>query len=258
MPARLLVLCTALALAAGCGGDKPAATPPATPTSTQAPAPAEPEEAEPTISGASCLAPGNGTKSVRFASEDRLAGYLMGAGRRFVILAHQSDGDACQMFQLGVELEAAGYRVLALDFSGTGKSRLPASAETRVAVDLAEAVAYARDRGARSVGVIGASMGGLAALAAGARVQPPMDAVVALSAPTEFGTEQVPSLRGFPSPLQVYVARDDSYFTADARAFVREDRSAQLILLPGFSHGIALVDDALFARIEQFLGNHLR
>lgn len=232
MPALLVALCLTVGLSAGCGGDGSgpgAGSSPASPITTE-PTPSEPAPAGPTISGASCLAPGNGTKSIRFAEDNRLASYLMGTGVRFVILAHQSDGDACQMWELGARLAAAGYRVLAFDFAGNGRSRPPSGGGSQVAADLTDAVVYSRDRGARSIAAIGASMGGLAALAAGTRLRSPLDAVVALSAPNEFGTEQVPSLRGFPSPLQVYVAGDDSYFAGDA----------------------------LFAQIKQFLDANLR
>lgn len=260
MLARLVAFGVALALNAGCTGEETRPVAESTPGSsnTETPAPSESVSPGPTISGADCLAPGNGTSRVRFAADDRLAGYLMGSGQRYVVLAHQSDGDGCQMYPIGVRLRAAGYHVLAFDFSGTGRSRPPASGGSRLAADVAAGVGYVRDRGASSVAVIGASMGGLAALDAGTRIRPPLDALVALSAPDEFGTEQVPSLEGFPAPLQVYVARDDAYFVPAAKGFAREDRSAQLFVLPAFGHGVDLVDDAVFGRIEEFLARNMR
>lgn len=75
-----------------------------------------------------------------------------------MVLAHggrfQKDGWAPQARTLA----AAGFRVLAIDFRGEGKSRGNPEEERRF--DVLGAVHYLRKTGAKSVSVVGASMGG--------------------------------------------------------------------------------------------------
>jgi pimeloyl-ACP methyl ester carboxylesterase len=67
--------------------------------------------------------------------------------------------------QAGV-LVAAGFRVLAFDFRGIGRSRGPGQSDLDSAplqLDVLAAIDYLRRNGAASVDVVGASMGGSAA-----------------------------------------------------------------------------------------------
>ena len=254
MISRLAAALVVITLAVGCNGQQSPAVPPtastsSTPAEQSPPAPS----ADPTAAGAGCLQPGDDGEQARFGQGGRLAGYLLGGGDRYVVLGHQSEGDSCEMLAIGRGLAAGGYHVLALDFSGYAASREPATGNVLVSEDIVLAATYVRARGAESVAVVGASMGGLAALVAGTKVEPPLDAVVSLSAPDAFRGEEVPSLEGFPSPLQVYVGRDDIDFVSSARAFAREVPSAELFVLPVASHGVDLVDDEVLAQIMQFL-----
>lgn len=233
---RLTTLLTMLLMAVlvtGCDGQVPALEPAPPSSTSDSPAAESPGD---------CLEPGDEAERVRFGPGGRLTGFILGEGERYVVLAHQSDANGCQMLPIGRGLTTGGYRVLALDFSGAS-----------AAEDLAQAVSFVRERGAESVSVVGASLGGLAALVVGAEVTPPLDAVVSLSAPSQYRGERAPSLLGFPSPLQVYVGRDDAGFLEDSRTFARQAPHAELFVLPVSSHGVALVDDAVFARIMEFL-----
>jgi len=215
-------------------------------------------EAGPPRAGDACLRPADDASQVRFGPSAAIRGFLLGTGDRWVVLGHQSDGSSCQMLPLARQLAPSGYRVLALDFSGHGSS-LPAKARQRVlADDLIDAVAYARAHGARSVALVGASMGGYASLGAALRLGDDVQAVVSLSAPSLYsdGGDTV-NIRGLATPTLLYVGRDDISFVYPNRAFARQDPGAELHVLPTSSHGVNLVDAAVLRGIEEFLAQQL-
>ena len=82
--------------------------------------PAGPEP--PPATGEECLAPADDADQAWFGPGRRLGGYVIGSGSRWVVLGHQSDGTSCQMLPIGRQLVRAGYRVIAIDFSGRGSS----------------------------------------------------------------------------------------------------------------------------------------
>jgi esterase/lipase len=72
-------------------------------------------------------------------------------------------------------LAAAGFRALAIDFRGYGESRGPGQGDPLSAplhLDVLAAVRYLRSAGARTVAVVGGSMGGGAAADASAEAGP--------------------------------------------------------------------------------------
>ena len=91
---------------------------------------------------------------------------LYGTGDRGVVLAHGARFDKASWGKQAEVLAKAGFRVLAIDFRGYGQSRggdksAPGSGEKYE--DILAAVRYLRENGAKTVSVIGASMGGGAA-----------------------------------------------------------------------------------------------
>lgn len=99
--------------------------------------------------------------------------------------------------------------------------------------DLAAAVAELRRRGATRVALVGASMGGAAVLIAATRVQPPVAAVVSLSAETDPTSlvggiplnagAAVTQLR---VPTMLVVATNDNYVSvAETRAMYQAVKS---------------------------------
>ena len=101
-------------------------------------------------------------ESVSFSTQDGGLIYadLYGKGDNAVVLAHggrfQKDGWAEQARALA----AARFRVLAIDFRGEGQSHGGTSSEEDRRLDVLGAIHYLRKTGAKTVSVVGASMGG--------------------------------------------------------------------------------------------------
>jgi pimeloyl-ACP methyl ester carboxylesterase len=86
-----------------------------------------------------------------------------GDGDRGLVLAHGGGFLKQGWRPQATVLAAAGFRILAIDYRGEGRSR--AGGEGRPSdearpLDVLAAVHYLRERGAKSVAVVGASMGG--------------------------------------------------------------------------------------------------
>ena len=204
--------------------------------------------------------------SFRAADGTKLVGHLFGTGRTAVILGHQSNGSLCEWLAYARRLARLGYTAFAIDFRGHGLSqRREGAAGNRLASDVDAAVKVVRKRGKQKVFLVGASMGGIASLVAGANVKPAVDGVVSVSAPARFmgmnATATAPRLR---VPVLYLAAEDDDNagydFSEDAREMHAATRAVdkRLQILPGSSHGVALVAGSPRAKalIETFLKGH--
>ena len=106
-----------------------------------------------------------------------VAADLYGKGPLGVVLAHGGRFDKGGWKDQALVLAKAGYRVLAIDFRAAVQAR--AGAETKclydpacLSVDVLAAVRYLRQTGARSVAVVGGSLGGGAAAQASVDAAP--------------------------------------------------------------------------------------
>jgi pimeloyl-ACP methyl ester carboxylesterase len=135
---------------AACGSD--AATPTPTPTGP--------------IAGQDCPDDVAVGKQVRFGNDGRtdLFGVELGSGSKGVVLGHQNGGTVCQWIFEAREWAGQGYHVLVFDFGGFGAS---GGSSTGLVQDMTAATAFLRANGATSIVLIGGSMGGSAAIAAG-------------------------------------------------------------------------------------------
>jgi len=191
-----------------------------------------------------CGAPGLDDKQVAFTDAGGvwLTGYVLGTGSTAVVLAAQAAASACSWLAWANRLAAAGYRVLAFDFSGEGRSqRGPASTFPG---DVEAATGYARGLGVAKVVLVGASRGGTAVLVAAARVAPPVSAVVSLSAPEQYqGMNAGDAAPKLTVPVLYVAATGDGPFSRDARSLhgVTPGGRKTLTLVPGSLHGEALM-----------------
>jgi dienelactone hydrolase len=197
------------------------------------------------------------------ADGTKLVGHRFGKGTTAVILAHQSDGDLCEWLPYARRLAARGYFAFPVDFRGSGFSqRRSGAAANRIAADLVAAAKEMRRLGKRKVFLVGASMGGIASLVAGANVKPAVDGVVSISSPARFrGLDAVATAPRLRVPVLYLAAVDDNNagfdFSRDAEEMHTATASAdkRLELLPGRLHGVGLVAGSSRARalVEGFL-----
>jgi alpha-beta hydrolase superfamily lysophospholipase len=227
--------------------------------------------------GARCGAPHTKAALVRFTAADGtpLDGVLAGRGTAGVVLAHEYASDLCGAWPFASYLAKRGFRVFAVDLRCFGRSACPRGAAAgRVADDLVAAVAELRHRGATRVALVGASMGGSAALIAATRVRPAVAAVVSLS-----GEANPTSLLHLPLnaraaagrltvPAMFVVANLDQYTSvAETRAMYQAAKttSKRLLVLPsqfnGF-HGWQVLTNvgggfsATAAQVADFIAAH--
>jgi pimeloyl-ACP methyl ester carboxylesterase len=116
-------------------------------------------------------------REISFSTQDGGTVYadLYEGGERGVVLAHGARFDKSSWAKQAHELAHAGFRTVAIDFRGYGKSRggtQSRSPQDDLYLDVLAAVRYFRENGATSVAVVGGSMGGGAAAEAVVRSKP--------------------------------------------------------------------------------------
>jgi pimeloyl-ACP methyl ester carboxylesterase len=255
---------------AGCGGSTRAsgtATPRATATATATAAAALPQPSE------RCGDPHARALTVRFRARDGMSldGAIVGRGPVGAVLLHEYPGPMCGWWPYAVYLARHGVQALLFDFRCFGLSGCPGNGHGAPVADVAGAVAALRAHGARTVALVGASLGGVVAVTAGAALHPA--AVVDLSGERELGDllpganlnayAAAPRLR---APALFAVARADrNVSVADMRAVYRRagSRPKRLLVLPAAAgHGWDMLIgarttwSALAGRVAAFVKAH--
>ena len=186
-----------------------------------------------------------GARVVSFQTEDGLwlDGRLFDAGSpRLVVLLHMYPADQTAWYPTARELWRDGISVLTFDFRGYGDSEGERDMPGRIDLDVQAAVAFARAQGYDSVVLVGASMGGTAAIVAAAET--PVAGVIALSAPLQFGALDAESaVTRLDAPLAVLATRDDTSAAHSLEVFAAvaglDDRHA--VLYEGGAHGTEML-----------------
>ena len=204
----------------------------------------------------------------RAADRVRLHAVILGRGSAGVVLAHQYPADLCGWAPYGQVLARRGFRVLLFDFRGFGASQRPSSRLIgHVDRDVIAAAALLRQRGAKTVSLVGASFGAAAVLVAAPAIHPAPSAVISLSAETDLGflgpSYSLHPLRAAPrlrSPLLLMVARGDDFVSVgDTRALLLAARAKpKRLVVFGAGHGLQLLEQPNGARATRLLLAFLR
>ncbi len=195
----------------------------------------------------------------RAADGTRLVGHRFGGAkpgaRTAVVMAHMSVGDLCQWVPFARKLGRQGVFAFPFDLRGHGFSEGRQN-HRRAAADIAAAVRAVRALGAKKVVVMGASLGGIAALVATPNLKPAVDGVVSVSGPVAIpGTlNAMSAVKKLDVPTLYVVSEDDQNppydFAADAQTLYDETGTDEkrLEVLPGSLHGTFLVDGSAAVR----------
>ncbi len=207
-------------------------------------------------------APGAKVQHISIATQDGGLIYadIYGNGDRGVVLAHGGRFTKESWQPQAQLLTDTGFRVLAFDFRGFGRSHGPGDSDLDTApmeLDVSAAVRYLREQGAKTVAVIGASFGGAAAADASVRSRPgEIDRLILLAASGSGPAEQIKA------PLLEIVARDDANDDGPRLPRIRAwfDKAPQpkeLIVLDGSAHAQFLFQteqgDRVMKEILRFL-----
>ena len=229
---RIASMLAMLVAFVGCGdggGEAGPATSPAEPATTAATACGD-EAAE----------------AVTLTTEDgaNLDAAILGEGDVGVVLGHQFRSDMCSWVPFAKQLAERGMRALAINFASSSLDE-----------DMVAGAHELQRRGAEQIFLVGASMGGTAALVATEEVD--VAGVAALSAPREFaGIDALPAVRELAAPALFLVGRQDESFARDARRLFRATSSPEkaLVTTAGADHGTDLLQDPKAERaLLQFL-----
>jgi len=169
-----------------------------------------------------------------------LVGDLYGTGERGLVLAHGGRFDKESWAKQAKAFAASGFRVLAFDFRGYGKSRGPGQADPMSAPlerDVLAAVRYLRDAGARPVAIVGGSMGGSAGADAAALSDPgTIEAVVLIGSGGGRSPEKIPGRK------LVIATKDDADGSATLRlpkiraSYEKMTMPKEILILDGSAH----------------------
>jgi dienelactone hydrolase len=206
----------------------------------------------PSLAGACGSASGFAADPFWLRTEDNVRLYAVeaGTGSVAVVLAHQGRSDLCEELPYAKTLIGAGLRVLAFDFRGNGHSASPSTNALAYRRDFAAAVKYLKREGATRVFLIGASMGGAAAVQNSGGL--PFSGVVSLSGTrlwSGFGINK-PGPRALRAPF-LYIGSKSDWRAplAEARTIIRiaGSRDKGSIFYRGSSHGWDFVQSEAFA-----------
>ena len=179
-------------------------------------------------------------QTVSFPTEDggEIYADIYGEGARGVVLAHGGRFNKESWEKQAQTLATAGYQVLALDFRGYGKSQGPGQADPLSAplqLDILAATRYLRSKGAKTVAVVGGSMGGAAAGDAAIASPGEIDRLVMLGAAPNGPAEKLKCATLF------IVARDDANeagprLPAIRAQYEKAPEPKKLVILEGSAH----------------------
>jgi pimeloyl-ACP methyl ester carboxylesterase len=195
-------------------------------------------------------------KHVSFPAPDgfRLRADLYGKGPRGLVAAHGGRFTMESWDKQARIFAKAGFRVLALDFRGYGQTIAGTqTSDDKSYPDVLAAVRYLHSTGAKSVSVLGASMGGDAAADAALAAHPgEIDRIVFLGSDGGDSPERLPGRKLF------IVSRNDESgdgprLPSISEHYRRAPEPKQLVILEGSAHAQYIFDTEQGPRLMQEL-----
>jgi len=191
---------------------------------------------------------------VRFITEDNedISGFLFnGGGDVGIVLAHMRGRGQSTWFEFANKASESGYVVLTFDFRGYGNST--GKKDKRMDRDLEAAVRYmSLVQKVREVVIIGASMGGTAAIAIADEFN--VAAVAALSPSTTFGRiDALEAASSMTTPLYLVVAENDPPFNGYVNSLRTTASTTRYLEMTGSQHGTNLFAEHNDELTEQLL-----
>jgi predicted alpha/beta-hydrolase family hydrolase len=191
------------------------------------------------------------SRPVAFTSRDGvpLEGRLLGDGTSAVVLSHMRPADQTSWFAFADRLAGDGYLVLTYNFRGycPGGDGGCSGGDRDIAAiwqDVLGAIDEVRSRGATSVSLVGASMGGTASLVAAAQDGVDVGAVITLSAPASIeGLVADASVLTRITAAKLYIAGvGDASAAADAQTLYEQSPPPKRVeIVPSDDHGTDLL-----------------
>ena len=203
------------------------------------------------LATASAAAP----ERVTFRTQDGgiLVGDVYGKGSRGLVLAHGGRFNKESWAKQAETFAAAGFRVLAFDFRGYGKSRGPGQGSPMDApldLDVLAAVRYLRESGAKSISIVGGSMGGAAGANGAARAGAgAVEAIVLLGSDGGRSPEKIPGRK------LVIATKDDADGSGTLRlpkiraSYEKMTEPKEILVLEGSAHAQYLFETPEGARV---------
>jgi predicted alpha/beta-hydrolase family hydrolase len=205
-------------------------------------------------------------EAVTFRASDgvRIEGRLFGDGRVGVVLGHQIDNDQEAWWDFAELLADEGYTALTINFRGfCPREGAGCSGDGGTGDAWRDMVAGAqelRDRGAQRVVLIGASLGGTAAVVAASDAGVEIDGLVTLSAPAECCGMMADrsALQAVRVPMLFLAGRFDGDAAVSARQLARYAGSfGELMILGSGEHGTDLVGGLATPQVERRTTNSI-
>ncbi len=193
------------------------------------------------------------TKTARFITEDgeEISGLVYGQGEIGIVLAHMRGRNQSSWREFAMNASDTGYVVLTFDFRGYGDST--GEKDKRMDRDLEAAVRYMFFvENVRKVVIIGASMGGTAAITIADEYN--VAAVAAISPSTTYGRiDALESASTMKTPLLLVVAENDPPFNGYVNSLLNAASTTRYLEMTGSQHGTNLFAEHNVELTEQLL-----
>lgn len=172
-------------------------------------------------------------QDVSFATADggTIDSDVYGTGTRGVVFAHGAIFNKQSWAPLAMRVAALGYRAMAIDFRGYGKSTAGTDAYG-LDQDVLAAVRWMHKHGVQSVSLVGGSMGGGAVAQAATEVESgQIDKLILLSPVPIDHPERIKA-----GSILYIASRGENLATRVHEQFARAPQPKQLVLLDGSAH----------------------